>query len=55
MQYLIITKEHNPFLTNWYQYENHWVEGSFLMVFDTINYKYTKNGKDWLDIELDHL
>lgn len=52
MQYLILTPE-KSFITKWYDYENFYQEG--MVVFDLINYLVTRDGKNWEEIEFDHL
>jgi hypothetical protein len=51
MRYLIITDI--VFYTKYYDYENNYCEG--MIVVDTFKYKYTKDGINWMDVELDHL
>ena len=53
MNYLIILDDHKPFYTNWFDAENNFVDG--MVVFNLLSDKYTTNGKDWYDIEQDHL
>ena len=53
MQYLIIPKEGQPFLTKWYDYNNNYTEG--MMVYDLDNFCYTTDGKTWNDLPIDHL
>ena len=50
---LIIPKDSEPFLTKWFQYENHYSKG--MVVYDLYSHLYTKNGEDWDEIQLDHL
>ena len=52
MNYLIIDKN-EVFYTQWYQYENHYVEG--MIIIDLASNLYTVDGKIWFDIEMDHL
>lgn len=52
MRYLIYF-DGNAFYTNWYDYENNYTDG--LIVFDLETDKFTSNGKDWEEIEEDHL
>jgi hypothetical protein len=55
MQYLITFKDetHPPFLTKWFDKENHWSDG--MIVYDLVNNKWTRNGEDWMGIVEDHL
>lgn len=53
MQYLITSKDHKPFLTKWFEAENHFSDG--MIVYDLINHCYTTDGIVWLKIESDHL
>lgn len=55
MRYLIITNCNQPFLTNWFDSNNYFNENIEMVVYD-LSYKcFTINGKDWDDIEIDHL
>lgn len=53
MRYLIQPLNQEPFLTNWFDWENNYNEG--MTVYDTINWTYTKDGNNWLELEIDHL
>ena len=53
MDYLITEKGKSPIFTNWYDYENNYNEG--MVVYDLINCKYTIDGINWIEIEIDHL
>lgn len=53
MQFLIIPRSGAPFNTKWFIPENHYSAG--MVVFDLVTAKYTKDGKTWENIELDHL
>ena len=56
MRYLVTTKEaYAPFLTEWFDYENHFNPDLGMVVFDLLNCKYTTDGKNWVDINIDHL
>lgn len=52
MRYLI-TGVGDPFLTNWFEYENNFIPG--MIIYDIISCMYTTNGKDWEPIPEDHL
>lgn len=53
MRYLVVTENEEPFFSNWFQPENHFVKG--MKVFDILLSKYTVNGIDWNEIQIDHL
>ena len=56
MRYLITTKEvKSPFLTNWFEPENHFNPDIEMIVYDLVERKFTTDGKNWHDIEIDHL
>ena len=51
--YTIIMKDKTVFITQWYEYENNWNEDLMLMIIHGL--QYSVNGKDWINIEIDHL
>ena len=53
MIYLIIPKETNPFLTEWYEYENNYTKGMVIIDFHSLTY--SKDGINFYSIETDHL
>jgi len=53
MRYLIIPKEGEPFITQYYDFDNHYVEGD--SVYDLDKIIYTTNGRIWNEIPIDHL
>lgn len=55
MRYLITTKCHSPFITKWYSYENNFNTKFGMIVYDLVENKYTIDGENWKDIEIDHL
>ena len=55
MNYLIITNNHEPFYTDWFDAENHFVSDVEMIVFNLYNYTHTTNGKDWQETKQDHL
>jgi len=56
MRYLITTKEvKSPFLTDWFDPENHFNPDVEMIVYDLYNYEFTTDGKIWHKIEVDHL
>ena len=56
MRYLITTKEvESPFLTKWFEPENHFNPDIEMIVYDLVECKFTTDGTTWNDIEIDHL
>lgn len=55
MRYLIITKDNQPFYTNWFDYENLYNSEVMVCVFDIENGKHTFDGKNWEPTTFDHL
>lgn len=56
MQYLITTEEaYAPFLTQWFDAENNFNAEAGMIVYDLFTCKYTTDGKNWNDIQIDHL
>lgn len=57
MRYLVTTDLSEPFLTNFFQPENHWNDDKNLnmIVYDLVIMRYTTNGKDWTPLNVDHL
>lgn len=56
MRYLITTKEvKSPFLTMWFEFDNHFNPDIEMVVYDLVEYKFTTDGKAWYDIEMDQL
>ena len=53
MKYLITSPEQEPFITNWYSFENNFIEG--MIIYDLQNWTYSTNGKQFIDILQDHL
>ncbi len=51
-RYLITHPKQAPFYCNWFDLENNYFEGA--TVYDFANHTYY-NGKDWYDIEENHL
>lgn len=43
------------FYTHWFDPENHFPDSGNMAVIDLVKNQYMTNGKDWLDIEEDHL
>ena len=55
MRYLITTKDNEPFLTEWFIPENNFNAELGMEVYDLAENKYTIDGYNWQDIEIDHL
>lgn len=56
MRYLITTKEVKaPFLTEWFDAENHFNPEIEMIVYDLAECKFTTDGKVWQDIEINNL
>lgn len=56
MRYLITYAEiHTPFLTEWFQAENHWQEGVGMVVYDLQKEMFTTDGQNWRELEKDCL
>lgn len=56
MRYLVTTKDaHAPFLTDWFDPENHFNPDLDMVVYDLAKNEYTTDGKTWQEIEVDHL
>lgn len=53
MKYLIYIPGSEPFFTNWFEAENHFVEG--MAVFNVHQYVYTTDGVNWHRITEDKL
>jgi hypothetical protein len=55
MRYLITTTDNKPFLTKWFEFENHFNISLGMKVYDLALNKFTIDGETWVDIEIDHL
>jgi hypothetical protein len=55
MRYLIICKDKTLFYSEWYDYENHYNPDTIEMIIDLVEDAYSINGKDFNNIEIDHL
>ena len=53
MRYIIITQGNPPFLTPYFEPENHFAPG--MIVIDRHNMTYTVDGVEWTSLEEDHL
>lgn len=54
MKYMVIMKDRSAFMTDWYTHENCWSDEIFCVV-DTIKELVTFDGKEWNEVEHDHL
>jgi len=52
MNYLILYNN-KAFYSSWFDYENNYAEG--MIVFNISKHLYTIDGKNWIDIDFDHL
>lgn len=55
MNYLIVSDSYEPFLTNWFDAENHFNKDDNMIVFNLLKSVYTIDGKIWEPIKEDHL
>jgi hypothetical protein len=54
-RYLVTSKNFEPFLTNYFEFEDHFVVEINMIVYDLIHRKYTIDGTTWLNIDIDTL
>jgi hypothetical protein len=55
MRYLITTNCGKPFLTEWFDPENHFNADVDMVAYDLCKNEFTTDGKTWHKIEIDHL
>jgi hypothetical protein len=55
MRYLVTMNGNPPFLTKWFEYDNHWQEHCDMVVYDLQTLTYTTDGTTWEPIETDEL
>ena len=55
MRYLVTMNGNPPFLTKWFEYENHWDDGKGIVIYDLQTLTYTTDGTTWHPIETDQL
>lgn len=55
MRYLVTTKDNAPFLTKYFDDENHFNNEVGMVVYDLIKNIYTDDGITWKHLEVDHL
>ncbi len=57
MRYLITSRIHPTFLTEWFDPDNHFNTNPeyVMVVYDLVEKKYTHDGQIWNEIEIDHL
>lgn len=53
MNYLIPQEGHEPFLTNWYDYENNYNEG--MVIYNLLSGTYSTDGITFKEIQEDYL
>ena len=53
MIYLVTHPNYAPFLTNWFDSENHFTED--MVVYNLLNNTYTTNGIEWIELNIDNL
>ncbi len=53
MRYLITIPNEAPFLTNWYSFENNYIQG--MVIYDLNKLTYSTDGKRFVVIDFDHL
>ena len=51
MQYLVTTTNGEPFTSKWFDVENNFNAEIGMVVYDLIDFCYTKDGKNWLPME----
>lgn len=54
-RYLVTTQDNDPFFTQFFNPENHFVPDVRMVVYDLISRLYTDDGEEWFPIEVDHL
>lgn len=54
-RYLVTTKGDEPFFTQFFTPENHFVTDVGMVVYDLVGRLYTDDGEEWFPIEVDHL
>ena len=55
MRYLVTSNNSEPFLTKWFDIEDHWIDGVEMVVYNLISGRYTNDGVKWLEIKFDNL
>ncbi|MGN6247366.1 MAG: hypothetical protein ACTHNG_03360 [Ginsengibacter sp.] len=55
MRYLVTSKFHSPFFTDWFDCTNHFNVELGMIVYDLVRFCFTLDGKEWEPIEIDHL
>ena len=54
-RYLVTTKGDEPFFTQFFTPENHFVPDGGMVVYDLVDRLYTDDGEEWFPIEVDRL
>lgn len=55
MRYLVTSNKYEPFFTKWFEPLNHFNNDIGMVVYDLLEQKYTVDGKNWIEIQTDHL
>lgn len=55
MKYLYVTKNSDPFYSNYFDYENLYNPEIVICIFDLETITHTFNGIDWIETPEDHL
>ena len=55
MRYTIIFQDKTVAYTDWFDADNNWNDDIHFVIINNISHQYTTNGKDWIDIQDDHL
>jgi len=55
MRYLITSNAGHPFVSQWFEAENHFNPDCDMIVYDLKALMYTTDGYNWQDIKEDHL
>jgi hypothetical protein len=53
--FLVTTTDKPPFITNWFDAENHFNAHQGMIVYDLLTREYTTDGVIWMEITVDHL
>ena len=55
MKYLVTSDKYEPFFTDYFDYKNHWNSEIKMFVYNLVELKYTADGINWFNIEIDSL
>jgi len=53
--YLVATKDHPPFFTEWFDFDNNFNPDLEMVVYDIQNGRFCRDGTTWEEIQIDHL